>query len=679
MSAVVDFLIGILGYVMRFCYFLLGNYGLSIILFTLLTKFILFPVNLLTQKTSIKMVQMQPELDALKIKYIDDKDKYADEQLALYKKYKYNPFLGVVPLMIQIPIVLGLVGVVYRPLSYVMGISSGNVSVLKDWLENTLGVTDAGNLYQLKIFSRLHDGAAAPAGLGSGVLDKIMSFDMHFLGFDLSETPSFKDNSDLLLIPVIAGLSALLLCFAQNKINVLQLSTGKANKIFTTLFMVSFSTYFAFLVPAGVGLYWIFGNLFGILSMMVTNLVIPPKKYIDFDYLNKMKAQKKAKEEEHAKYIKRERADYKRFFAVENMKLMFYSEQNGFYKYFAGMIHYICENSDLDIQYVTSDPNDKIFEDKREQIHPYYVASDKFLIPLFMKLDCDMCVMTMPDLEKYHIKRSKVRSDVEYVYISHGMGSNNRTMRKGSLDWYDTVFCVGPSAVNEIRQTEELYHTKVKTVVEAGYPLLDDMLRSFEAEGSRENKPPKILVAPSWQPDNILENGIEELLDTLKEGDYEITLRPHPQAVRMYPEKFELMKEKYSGTNVIVQTDFSSTNTVFESDILITDWSGICWEFAFTTLRPVLFINTPMKIMNADYDKIAEPPMNIALRDVIGKSLDLDKISEVRKTADEFIENREAYRQKILETREKYIFNIGSSRKIYGRYVLKRLGAAKKK
>ena len=63
------------------------------------------------------MVKLQPKLDELKIKYIDNKDKYTDEQVALYKKYKYNPFLDIIPLLLQIPIVLGLVGVVYKPLA----------------------------------------------------------------------------------------------------------------------------------------------------------------------------------------------------------------------------------------------------------------------------------------------------------------------------------------------------------------------------------------------------------------------------------------------------------------------------------------------------------------------------------------------------------------------------------
>lgn len=674
----IDFLIGILGYIMQFCYFIIKNYGLSIIAFTLLTKFILFPISLIIQKNSIKMVQMQPEIDALRIKYIDDKDKLNDETAALYKKYKYNPFLDAVPLLLQIPIVLGLVGVIYRPLSFVMNIDGGVIEQLNDWLVNTLHITDAENMYQLEILQQIRAGAELPASIPANIASMIQNFDMNFLGLNLGLTPSFTENQILLIFPLLSGLSALLLCVVQNKINVLQLSQGKANKIITTVIMVGFSTYFAFLVPAGVGLYWIFGNLFAIPSMALVNVVMPPRKYIDYDYLMKMKAQKAALEKEHKKYLKREKADYKRFFSVKNMQLMIYSEQNGFYKYYAGMIDYICEHSDIQIHYVTSDPNDKIFEDKREQIHAYYSASDRFLIPLFMKLDCDMCIMTMPDLQKYHIKRSKVRDDIEYVYVVHGLGSNAMTLRKGALDWYDTMFCPTVDGENEVREMEELYNTKPKTLIEAGYMLIDEMIEKYEKSEKKINNPPKILIAPSWQPDNIIELCIDELLEQLSKTEYDIILRPHPQAVRHAPERFKELHSKYDGTNIEVQTDFSSNNPVMEADVVITDWSDISFEFAFTTKRPVLFINTPMKIMNPEYDKIKTVPINISMRSIIGKAVEPTELDKVNGIIKEFIDNRTAYTETIENTLNERVFNVGKSKIIYGRYVIKKLSAKNK-
>lgn len=673
MSYIIDFLSWILGFLMRGCYAVIGSYGIAIIVFTLLTKVLLFPLSILTQKNSIKMVNLQPKLDELKIKYIDDKDKYTDAQVALYKEFKYNPFMDMLPLLLQIPIVLGLVGVVYRPLSYVLSIGNDSIDKLNSWLVNTIGITDAGSTYQIAIAEKLQSGAVAPADVSRASVNSILGFDMTFLGIDLGKTPSFKGDYILLLIPLLAGFSAWLLCFAQNKLNVLQLAQNKLNKIITTVFMVAFSTYFAFIVPCGVGLYWIFGNLFAIPLMVVTNLVIPPKKYVDYDRLMKVREQKKQKEEEFSRHRKRESADYKRFFSEKDMHLMFYSESNGFYKYFKDMIDYVCEHSDIVIHYVTSDPEDKIFNDERAQIKAYYVASDRYLIPLFMKLDCDMCVMTMPDLEKYHIKRSRVRKDIEYVFACHGIGSIS-LYRKGALDWFDTVFCPDKDQFEEIRAYEKLYGTPEKLIIETGYPLIDSMIRDYESREHKQNEIPQIMIAPSWQPENIIELCAEKLLDELSKKDYKVILRPHPQQVRHEPERFEQMKEKYAACkNIEIQTDFSVTNPVMESDLLITDWSDISWEFAFVTKRPVIYIDTPMKIMNLEYEKIGIEPMNKTLRPSLGKVVGLGELDSISNTVRELLDEREAYSEMIGRTFRDHIYNIGRSAELCGRYIIKRL------
>ena len=662
----------VLGLLMQLCFHLTGSYGLSIILFTLLTKCILFPVNILTQKNSIKMVQLMPEENALRIKYIDDKDKLADERLALYKRYHYNPLVSMIPLLIQIPMVLGLVYVVYHPFQSVLNFSGTTSDALRSWLEG-FGGQVGENAYQLEIIRRIKEGASPDGAALADAVSAIRGLNMHFLGLDLTQKPGLA-NPALLLIPLLAGLSAWLMCAVQNKVNILQMTQGKAAKWGTAIFLIAFSLYFAFLVPGGVGLYWIFSNLFSIPFMLLVNLVIPPKKYVDYAYLKEMETQRIRKEAQYKKYRSREKADYKRFFAVENMKLMVYSEQGGFYKYFAGMIDYICAHSDIPIHYVTSDPNDPIFNDPREQIHTYYIASDSRLIPLFMKLNCDMCIMTMPDLEKYHIKRSRVRKDIEYVQVSHGMNSLALTFRKGALDYYDTIFCPGVHTFNEIRESEALYGTPRKRLVEAGYPLIDKMLEEYNAAEHPKNDPPRILIAPSWQPDNLIDLCGEKLIEALIPTGYQIILRPHPQHVRHEPEKFEQLKARFQDSpNVEIQTDFTSNSPVMEADLLITDWSGICWEYAFVTLRPVLFIDTPMKIMNPEYDRIETKPINITLRNVIGKSVSPDDLTQVRQIAEDMLTRREEYRDIIEKTRGECIYNLGKSAALCGRYVIKSL------
>lgn len=97
-----------LGYVMAFCYKLISNYGIAIILFTLISKIVLLPVSIWVQKNSIKMVKMQPEINRIKTRHFGDKDAIADEQSKLFKKEKYNPLASLIPLAIQIILYLDL-------------------------------------------------------------------------------------------------------------------------------------------------------------------------------------------------------------------------------------------------------------------------------------------------------------------------------------------------------------------------------------------------------------------------------------------------------------------------------------------------------------------------------------------------------------------------------------------
>ena len=128
----------ILGIVMKFCYDLVSNYGLAIILFTLISKIVLLPISIWVQKNSIKMVQMQPDINKIKIKYFGDKDSIAEEEAKLYKKYKYSPFASIIPLVIQIVLLLGLVQVINKPMTHILNFSEKETNKYVDVLVNDL-------------------------------------------------------------------------------------------------------------------------------------------------------------------------------------------------------------------------------------------------------------------------------------------------------------------------------------------------------------------------------------------------------------------------------------------------------------------------------------------------------------------------------------------------------------
>ena len=624
------------GWVMLACYRVVHNYGLAIILFTLLTKVILLPISIMVQKNSIKMVKMYPDMNHIKAKYYGNSDMIGEEQYNLYKKNNYHPMLDLVPVVAQLVILMGVVS----------GINA---------LPNLLTEAEAAT----------------------------MSYS--FLGLDLSVVPS-KVGGISILIPILAALSAWLMCFTQNISNVLQSEQSKANQYTTLAISVGLSLYLGFFVAAGVGTYWIWGNLFSIAQMYLLNIAINPKKYIDYEALEESKKelaemvalQKDAKKSRSKEELDREKADYKRFIKYPAKQLVFYSEKNGFYKYFKDVIEFILAKTDIVIHYITSDPNDEVFKLASDNFQVYYIGENK-LIVLMMKMEADIVVMTMPDLQKYHIKRSLVKNDIEYIYMDHAVASANLTLRKHALDAFDTIFATNELMKLEMRKMEEVYGLKEKNVVEYGYSLIDNMIENYEKSHSADEKKPEgyipeILIAPSWQEDNIMDSCIDKILDEVLGKGYHVTVRPHPQHVRHFEERLLALGEKYkSHDDFELQMDFSSNKTVFDADVLITDWSGIAYEYSFTTLKPTLFINTPMKIMNPDYKEIDINPFDIEARDQVGISVDMDKLDTLSDSVHRLLTEEVYSKESLKNVREKYLYNVGKSAKVGGTYIVKKL------
>lgn len=613
-----------MAWIMKQCYTLCGNYGVAVILFTFITKIILLPVSVWVQKNSIKMVKIQPDINFLKVRHFGDADAIAEGQNKLFRQAGYHPLASIVPTVIQLVILMAVI-------------------------------------------------AAIKAGMADS------SIDMCFLGVDLSLIPA-QGRGWLILSPIAAGASAWLMCAAQNQSNVLQSEQDNWNKYGMLILSVGLSLYLGWFVSVGVALYWVASNLFSIAQLYLLNMAIDPKKYVDYARLEESKKQLSELQQlggkrhgrEARELARRERADYKRFFSVLNKHLVFYSESSGFYKYYKGIIEYILKNTNIAVHYITSDPNDQVFAISQSQprLKPYYIA-EKRLITLMMKLDCDVMVMTMPDIENFHIKRSYVRKDIEYVYVPHCIDSINMTMRTGAVDHYDSVLCVGKHQKEEITNTEAVYGLPHKTLVDWGYTLLDEMRAQYAASAHEDKPGKKILIAPSWQKDNIVDSCLEEILDTLKGRGYQITVRPHPQEVRLKQAYMEQLEAKYAADrDVEIQTDFSSNSTVFEADLLITDWSGITYEYAFTTLRPVLFIDTPMKVMNPEYEKINTPPINIWMREVIGAVVKPDELEKLPEAVERLLSGRDEYRERIDRFVHEYVYNLGNSGEVGAKYII---------
>lgn len=693
MDSVLYYICVPLGYLMKFCFYLIKNYGLAIILFTLITKIILMPISVWIQKNSILMVKIQPQINFIKARLRGNFDAIADEQTKLFKKEKYHPFASLIPLIIQVVLLLGVVYVIDRPLDYLFGASGDTIKALAAFIDADTGDSS----FQITIIEAIKSGVITSSSVIDGVdpavlsslVSKVMKFDTGFCGLDLLVVPE-NVWGRYVMVSIIAGLSSFVMCCTQNMSNVIQHEQGKLNKYGIMAVSVGLSLVLGIFVPTATALYWTASNLLSIAVMYLLNFLINPKKYVDYEALEasrKALAESKAfgavdkKDPLYKQMRSREKADYKKSKHIVNKHIMFYSEKSGFYKYYKDIIEQLLKISDVTIHYVTNDFNDVIFEIAKNEprIKPYFISLKK--TALFMMLvETDIFVMTTPDLDKYYLKRSFIKKDTEYIYVPHDSMSVHMGFGEGALNAFDTIFCSGPHVAKEVRATEKVYGLKEKTLVEFGFPLLDNLVDAVKQKQAEENAGEKtrkeILIAPSWNEDNILDSCIDDIIKALENTDYRLTVRPHPEYVKRFGSNMNAIVERYKDYDkdkLNFELDFSSNESTYRSDLLITDWSGISAEFAFATGKPVLFINTKMKVLNPNWEKIGITPIEIQLRDIIGVSVNKEDIVNLPSTIENLFENKDKYKAQIDGYYENFTYNHGHAGKEGARYILKSL------
>ena len=671
-----------MGLIMYFAYSITNSYGIALFIFTVIVSMVLYPVNVLAHKNSIRLLQIQPSLEGIKKLHGGDRSRLNEEQYNLFKTERYSPFIGLVPLLAQLFLIIGMLQVIYHPLQHIMRLNS---EIIGELIQTTRYITgiQGGLGEQLRVLEALQNPTYFPLfkPIFDGTIPSyILEFDFNFLGLNLGVTPSFGAPLSVLAIPALSGFTALIFCLAQSGISPGALSQSKKTNIGLTIFTVVFSIYFAFVTPLGVGVYWILRNSFGTVVIFILDKRYNPKELapdaIAYLEATKKTPKERAEEKKNKKVLAaREKLEVARFKQAKK-DLVFYALSGGQYKYYKTIIEYILEHSEITIHYLTNDPEDAIFEMKQEGLTPYYVSQRKTTM-LLLKLDAKMLVTTVPDLQVYHMKRSIVRDDIEYVYVQHGLGSTHFAAREEAHDHFDTIFCVGEHQVVELRRHEEMKGLSHKNLVKSGYVLYDQLVESYRSLEITPAEKPKILIAPSWQQDNILDSCIEPLLESLLGKGYHIIIRPHPQYVRMFSDRLERIKKKYSkeveSDELVLDVDFLGNETILSADIVITDWSNIAFEFSYCTLKPSVFINTPAKILNPSYEEYGIVALEISLRDRIGQSVEPQDAEKVNELVTQLLKEKELYTQQIKNVVKEYLYYPGRSGEAGGKYIIRRL------
>ncbi len=314
----------------------------------------------------------------------------------------------------------------------------------------------------------------------------------------------------------------------------------------------------------------------------------------------------------------------------EQRKLTFYSEGKNYWPHLEGLVKELLKTSNIPICYISSDKDDPGLSLEHSNYRTFKIDEGFVRNWLFENLETDIMVMTMPDLHQYQVKRSK--NKVHYVYVQHSLVSLHMIYRKGAFDHYDTIFCAGPHHVKEIRAMEKKYNLPAKNLVEHGYGRLDAIIEEAKKRPKKEkniNAVQHILIAPTWGPEGTIESGAgEKIVDQLLEKGFKVTLRPHPQTIKFAKKRIDSILNKHSKNPLFAfEANVAGQDSLHESDIMISDWSGAALDYAFGLNKPVLFVDVPRKVNNPDYEELNIQSFEVLIQDKIGRRVNIHSVN----------------------------------------------------
>ena len=356
--------------------------------------------------------------------------------------------------------------------------------------------------------------------------------------------------------------------------------------------------------------------------------------------------------------IFKEITDLYRFYKKQpanKRRIVFYAERESDTIYVDSLFSHLSNVYKDQFCYITSDIKDTRLRNET----PFPVFYSKALLSiLMMLLDAKLCIMTLPDLNVFNIKRSLVK-EVHYAYFFHSMISTHMGYLENAFDHFDSILCVGPYQRQEIQKREEQKKIPKKKLIEFGYERIEKIYNQCQSNLVNRMddalEKPTILIAPSWGDLNIFEEMGIELVEKLARF-YNVVIRPHPEYIKRKPKHFKQFSSDLNKIeNASLNKDVQSDNILIASDLLVTDFSGIGFEFSLGTERPVLFIDCNKKIRNLGYDHLGMTPVEVSYRESIGKVVppNSDEILEGIKL---LLDEKNLYQKKIKDFRTQHLY-----------------------
>lgn len=350
--------------------------------------------------------------------------------------------------------------------------------------------------------------------------------------------------------------------------------------------------------------------------------------------------------------------------------IVFYSEGKNYWNTFKPILDDLEENN-FPATYLSSSKDDPGLKMEYKNIETKYIGQSDSAYAYLNLIEADILAMTTPGLDVFQIKRSK--GVKKYAYIHHA--PTDGVYKTYSFDYFDIIFCSGPHQIDNIKFIENLRGIKEKQLLISGCPYYDELLIKKNKldcyQNSNHDKNLNILIAPTWDKNGLLKRFGLSLLKPLAESGYALKIRPHPQSFIVEPQLIDELKISLKDFNN-VSWDSSADNFVSlsEADILISDMSGVIFDFAFVFEKPVITMDFEINLDGTDSNDFKQEIWELGVLNRIGKKIEISEIHEISNSINYLIENFDFFKDEIKKIKNESLFHYGNSGKTISKQLI---------
>jgi hypothetical protein len=311
--------------------------------------------------------------------------------------------------------------------------------------------------------------------------------------------------------------------------------------------------------------------------------------------------------------------------------------------------------------YLSSDKDDPLLSYSAPKVKTRHIGHSFGAWGYLNDLQADVCLMTTPGLDVLQLKRSKrVR---HYAHLIHSP-TDKAFNRPYSFDYFDSVFICGPHQEKTIRHLERIRNMPAKQLLMTGCAYYDYQVATYHNEINKRNSAEagsglQLLVAPTWGKNGLLTRFGMQLLTPLLDAGHHVLLRPHPQSFISEPELIaQIRRASAQYTNLIWDQNSSPLEAMQRSDLLISDISGIVFDYCFVTEKPVITLHFEPEKRGFEANDLPYQPWELQVLDVVGVKLEQENIEQLPIIVRDLVGDV-SRQEKIRALRQTYVQHFG--------------------